>query len=332
MKIYDPKQKKDYRGAISIAEGSPEEKFLTDMSVLMMSDGRARLQSGVTPHFQNEFIVRTFFEGLSDWKSKYPIKSGMQGYSLSPYRWTIGVESGEAAVATRKVIIEKRLTTLNALDTEIVNRGNKKRKPKKGGKIVGVAEGANYHHPPLAYPPKDCFAYTQRQRENSNGALEIWVFGIDGTNSQHLTNAAEVAAKKYSEFCGVNEDFIKQLILENIYVKNLNVEDEDFVKRTSDLIAANRDLYDMVVQACMRAAKAVNIKGSINFGVYSDAGNPKINREHLHEALYKAGNGGNPGVSMDPCRHHVFSGSNDGGMHLEHASNFHIAQYNIEKK
>ena len=67
---------------------------------------------------------------------------------------------------------------------------------------------------------------------------ENWVFGVDATSSIHITDAVSIATQFYK----VRPDYF----LHNIYIKNLNIENEKNVIDIEMLVRLNKNLYKRV--------------------------------------------------------------------------------------
>lgn len=145
---------------------------------------------------------------------------------------------------------------------------------------------------------------------------EIWIFDIDATKADDICVAVQIGMGHYKVRA---ED-----IIGNVYVKNLNVENEiDMVSEA--LIAANKELYMKVCRAIIEAARRLGCENTINFWVFSNSKNPKIPREHLHEALEE---GGATEIETDEqTRHIVPVGSNDGTLSIpRYLAHIHVAR------
>lgn len=146
---------------------------------------------------------------------------------------------------------------------------------------------------------------------------EVWVFGVDATNSNDIVVAVNIAAKFYKV---KPEDIIRE-----IYVKNLNVENENEMEAQAK-IKANRSLYSKTSTALQEAAKKLNVTGVMNLWVFSSNINPKIPQSDLHAALSDAGA---TSVSTDEKPHNFWSGSNDGIKSQRIKTNLHLATFNL---
>ena len=84
---------------------------------------------------------------------------------------------------------------------------------------------------------------------------EIWVFGIDSTNSLDIVTAVEVSMKAYKVKASD--------IISDVYVKNLNTENENGMEN-HDRINANKSLYTKTSIALKEAAQKLQVKGTLN--------------------------------------------------------------------
>jgi hypothetical protein len=104
---------------------------------------------------------------------------------------------------------------------------------------------------------------------------EIWVFGIDGTNTGHIIDAVTIATQFYQ---------IKpQDILSDIHIKNLNAEGQHEGNMPL-LVKLNISLYENTTKALTEACKHFGIQSGVNIHVYSSNINPKISKSELHQA------------------------------------------------
>ncbi|WP_444919327.1 hypothetical protein ACJJID_00035 (plasmid) [Microbulbifer sp. CnH-101-G] len=142
---------------------------------------------------------------------------------------------------------------------------------------------------------------------------EIWVFGIDGTNANHIIDAVTIASQFYQ--------VQPRDILSNIYIKNLNAEGRH-EGNLPLLVKLNMSLYEKTTEAIVKACKHFGIQSSINIHVYSSNINPKISKSELHEAL-KAGGAKSVETDKRKIRHKV--GSNNGVDSVPLVSNLHVA-------
>ncbi|TLM78187.1 hypothetical protein ACONUD_17895 [Microbulbifer harenosus] len=142
---------------------------------------------------------------------------------------------------------------------------------------------------------------------------EIWVFGVDGTNSSHIIDAVKVATQFYQ----VNP----RDILSNIYIKNMNAEGQHEGNMPL-LVRLNMGLYENTTKAIADACRHFGIHSGIKIHVYSSNINPKIPKPELHQALKS---GGAKAVETDSrkIRHKV--GSNNGEDSVPLVSNLHVA-------
>lgn len=147
---------------------------------------------------------------------------------------------------------------------------------------------------------------------------EVWVFGIDASNSSDIFIAVSIA-KNYFKVSA------KELIGE-VYVKNLNAEREKEMELQA-LVRANKTLYSKVCNALVEAAKRLGVSGNVNFWIFSNNVNPKIPKQDLHQALERGG-----AVSVttdDKTKHAFFVGSNDGADERKFKTNLHLAKLKI---
>lgn len=143
---------------------------------------------------------------------------------------------------------------------------------------------------------------------------EIWVFGVNGTNTQHLIEAVTVA----SQFYMINP----RDILSNIYIKNLNTESEANLE-LSFLVKLNQDLYTATAEAIMEACRHFGINSEVNLHIYSANVNPKIPQQNLHQALKE---GGASSVVTDSRNLKYKSGNNLGNKGATIRTNMHVAK------
>lgn len=142
---------------------------------------------------------------------------------------------------------------------------------------------------------------------------EVWVFGIDSTNSLDLVTAVEVAMKAYKVKASD--------IISDVYVKNLNTENESGMEDHAR-IKANKSLYTKTSIALKEAAQKLQVKGTLNLWVFSSNLNHKIPKEDLHDALTA---GGASEVKTDDHIYDIWSGSNDGIRQQRFKTNLHLA-------
>lgn len=143
---------------------------------------------------------------------------------------------------------------------------------------------------------------------------EVWVFGIDATKATDIVAAIEIATRWYK--VGADK------ILNDVYVKNLNVELENTMGDQA-LVTANKKLYSGVCKALIEAAKTLGVKSALNLWVISSNINPKIPGEELHKALH---DGGASSVETDTYPHKYVSGTNDGLLRRNFKTNLHLAK------
>lgn len=147
---------------------------------------------------------------------------------------------------------------------------------------------------------------------------DYWVFGIDATKSDDIFAAVKIGMACYNAKASD--------LISDIYVKNLNIENEQQVGRDV-LVKANQNLYEGVCKAITRAAKLLGVHGVVNFYVFSNVKNFKIPQQNLHEALK---NGGADSVETDITPHKFSVGSNDGKRVFENLiSHMHLAKFTV---
>jgi hypothetical protein len=142
---------------------------------------------------------------------------------------------------------------------------------------------------------------------------ELWIFGVDARNVQHLVDSVKIACWKFE---ARPVDFIS-----SVYVKNLNVEGENEMDALAR-IKANESLYTDVTSTIIEAAKILGVTNELNFYIYSAAKNYKIPKAELHGALKK---GGAQSVEMDSGIYFFKVGSNDGSIARVLPTNLHRA-------
>lgn len=113
-------------------------------------------------------------------------------------------------------------------------------------------------------------------------------------------------------------------ILCDVYVKNLNVENEGPINPS--LVSANKGLYIGVTKAIIEAGQLLGCSAKLNFWVYSSNINPKIPGEELHDALLT---GGAEEVQMSNRQHLFKSGTNSGKPGPRFKTNLHVARLPI---
>ena len=144
---------------------------------------------------------------------------------------------------------------------------------------------------------------------------EIWVFGVDGTNPQHIIDSVNIAVQFYQ--VRANE------ILSNVYIKNMNIEGESKFDEDLDfLVRLNKDLYRSTTEAIKTACSHFGINSEVNIHVYSANNNHKIPASDLHDALKS---GGAKSVTTDPRRIKYKSGNNIGTKSATIRTNMHVA-------
>lgn len=142
---------------------------------------------------------------------------------------------------------------------------------------------------------------------------EIWVFGVDGTNTSHIIDAVTIATQFYQ---------VKPKdIISNIYIKNLNAEGQ-YEGNMPLLVKLNISLYTNTTKALMEACKHFGIQSGVSIHVYSSSVNPKIAKSELHQAL-RAGGAKSVETDCRKIRHKV--GSNNGHDSVPLVSNLHVA-------
>lgn len=146
---------------------------------------------------------------------------------------------------------------------------------------------------------------------------EIWVFDIDATNSDDIAVAVNIAARFYNI---KPEDLIRE-----IYVKNLNVENENEMEAQAKIMA-NRSLYNRTSLALQEAAKKLHVTGIMNLWIFSNNQNPKIPQAELHGAMTDAGASS---VATDSTPYNFWSGSNDGSKSQRFKTHLHLATFNL---
>ncbi len=147
---------------------------------------------------------------------------------------------------------------------------------------------------------------------------EVWVFGIDSTNSADIVIAVTIAKRHFNVSA---KEFIGE-----VYVKNLNAERENEMTLEA-LVSANKTLYSKVCTALVDAARKLGVSGQVNFWVYSNNINQKIPKQQLHEALK---DGGAASITTDDTTKIAFLvGSNDGKSERKFKTNLHLATLKI---
>ncbi len=146
---------------------------------------------------------------------------------------------------------------------------------------------------------------------------EIWIFGIDSTSPNDIVTAVKIAAQR--------QKIEPRTLMRNIYVKNLNAENEHTMMKQA-LVRANKNLYTKVCDSIREAAKVIGVTGEINFWVMSSNINHKIPKEDLHNALR---DGGADGVAVAKKKYRFMSGGNDGEDEQYLITNLHLARFNI---
>lgn len=144
---------------------------------------------------------------------------------------------------------------------------------------------------------------------------EIWAFEIDVTRPNDIAAAVKFAANFY--------DISPDVLLANIYAKNLNAENIDS-KHDEIKIRANKELYSSTCEAIRKAASILGVSCQMNFYVFSKNNNPKMPQHELSDALIQ---GGATSVATDAFRPKVQVGNNSGTASLMQRTNFHLATF-----
>lgn len=154
-------------------------------------------------------------------------------------------------------------------------------------------------------------------REASIIDREMWVFGIDATNSHDIVAAVNIFTNVF--------EVRPEAIIGDIYVKNLNAEGE--IKMNPDvLIEVNKNLYEKTCSAIKEAAIQLGCNQDINFWVFSNNKNPKIPGDALRSALLS---GGAKSVHSEDFIHRFKSGKNDGSPGPKLKTNLHLAKIEL---
>lgn len=147
---------------------------------------------------------------------------------------------------------------------------------------------------------------------------DYWVFGIDATNANDIFTAVKIGMSFYKAKASD--------LLSDIYIKNLNIENEQQLLREL-LVKANQKLYENVCKAIVQAAKLLGVNGILNFYVFSNNKNFKIPKDDLHTALKE---GGADSVETNPHPYKFSVGSNDGKRVFENLiSHMHLAKFKV---
>lgn len=141
---------------------------------------------------------------------------------------------------------------------------------------------------------------------------EMWTFEIDATSAEDIVAAVKFASNYY--------DVPPDVLLKNVYAKNLNAENVDS-KHDEIKIRINKDLYSSTCNAVLQAAKILGVSCQLNFYVFSK-NNTKIPHNELKDALLR---GGADSVATDDHRPKVQVGNNAGTASLMQRTNFHLA-------
>jgi len=147
---------------------------------------------------------------------------------------------------------------------------------------------------------------------------EVWVFSVDATKAQDIFTAVRIGMNYFKVDA---ED-----IIQDVYVKNLNAEQENDMLRQA-LVSANKKLYQAVCAAIIEAAQLLGCRNKLSFWVFSNSANPKIPKPELQDALTK---GGASGVESDDQTNHTFMvGDNFGGPGRKFKTHLHLAKLDI---
>lgn len=144
---------------------------------------------------------------------------------------------------------------------------------------------------------------------------EMWVFDVDATRPEDIVAAVKFASHYY--------DVSPDILLKNIYAKNLNAENADS-KFDEIKIRMNKDLYSSTCDAILQAARMLGVSCQLNFYVFSHNDNNKIPRDELKDALQR---GGADSVTTDDHRPKVQIGNNAGTGSLKQRTHFHLATF-----
>ncbi len=150
---------------------------------------------------------------------------------------------------------------------------------------------------------------------------EVWVFGVDATDSDDIIAAVNIAIAYYSQG---GYKLIPKDILGDVFIKNLNAEGEEGMNKLG-LIRANKDLYKNLCVALKKSGEHFKLP-DLKVMIFSLDKNPKISRADLHASLAF---GGVSSVVVDEKMYRVVSGSNDGMREFPHKTNLHIATISI---
>jgi hypothetical protein len=147
---------------------------------------------------------------------------------------------------------------------------------------------------------------------------DYWVFGVNATNANDIFTAVKIGMTYYKAKASD--------LISDIYVKNLNVENENQLLREA-LVKANQKLYEDVCRAIVQAAKLLGVSGMLNFYVFSNNKNFKVPKDDLHVALK---NGGADSIETDAHPYKFSVGSNDGKRVFENLiSHMHLAKLKV---
>ncbi|WP_308365371.1 MULTISPECIES: hypothetical protein [unclassified Microbulbifer] len=144
---------------------------------------------------------------------------------------------------------------------------------------------------------------------------EMWAFEIDVTRSDDIVSAVKFASNYY--------DVPSDVLLKNVYAKNLNAENIDS-KHDEIKIRTNKKLYTSTCNAIRQAAKILGVSCQLNFYVFSKNNNQKIPQNQLKNALV---DGGANSVATDEHRPKVQVGNNSGNDFITQRTNFHLATF-----
>lgn len=143
---------------------------------------------------------------------------------------------------------------------------------------------------------------------------EIWVFNVDGTKAGDIIDAINIGCQFYK--------VPPRYLLNSIYVKNLNAEDEKGLDMKT-LVSLNKSLYLNTVKAIRQACEHFGVRDDVKLLIYSASSNPKISKDDLHRALRQ---GGAQSVETDSRELVYRSGSNDGKQRGRIDTNLHVAR------
>lgn len=148
---------------------------------------------------------------------------------------------------------------------------------------------------------------------------DYWVFGVDATKADDIFSAVKIGMTCYNAKAS---DLIR-----DIYVKNLNIENESHFVNRDLLVKENQKLYQDVCAAIIQAAKLLGVQNTLNFYIFSNNKNFKIPKDDLHTALRE---GGATSIATDDVVHQFDVGSNDGMRTFKNLiSHMHLAKLNV---